>query len=189
MQRGAGRAEGAGDARGAHLSLYGIPRMFDRRRGGYDEGMKLHEFLDAVLLSNPKEWRRVDHPHNAAREGGLEHGVLTTDLRVWMSVNRSINDNFVEPWANAFPDPHAQSFYADLMFGASPVLNVPLVQVDGRGVVPLPKAVAGPGGQREAGKGFVHVARIAHRIMGGAWDFDDYLNRAGIVEVDPPWDR
>ncbi|MBI3740926.1 MAG: hypothetical protein HY257_04115 [Chloroflexi bacterium] len=49
-------------------------------------------------------------------------------------------EDFVEPWANRFPDPHATGYWCNLYFGSTLVRKFVLVSVDGgRALLPLPR--------------------------------------------------
>ena len=43
----------------------------------------------------------------------------------------TINDNFLEPWANGFPDPRARGNIADVFYNSALVLREHYVVVDG----------------------------------------------------------
>lgn len=64
---------------------------------------------------------------------------LKNNLAISLRYGISHNDNFVEKWANSFPDEHAKSFYIELFYNENVVYRNVVVSVDGgRGLILLP---------------------------------------------------
>jgi hypothetical protein len=112
------------------------------------------------------------------------------DLRVSVSTGITHNDDFIEEWANQFPDKHASSSFVDFFFCNQLVFRDIYVVVDGgRCRIPLPK---------------IHVNNETYKIERltvsrqkyeffkllngeGNTEYDRYFRRTGIEIVDEPW--
>jgi hypothetical protein len=119
--------------------------------------------------------------------------VYKPDLTISMAFGLESNDEFVEPWANRFPDPNASSHYIDFFFGSNLIHRGLYVSVDGgRADLPLPRP---------------HYSKIDHKLervtittkqdsffrlfnqFEAQKDYDSYRERAGFEIEEGAWPR
>jgi len=91
-----------------------------------------------IMHSNPKS----DWHFNAVNFKDTVTYRNDVNLRIEINYNDEGKqcEDFVEPWANCFPDPHATGYWCDIFFGLSRIERTILVGVDGaRAMLPIPK--------------------------------------------------
>lgn len=168
--------------------------------------MTLHDVIDTVIDSSTDDWHKIvcwganSGPSYHSRftfydtwEG--QQGILSEDshsnvaiyipdVSITLGFGLKSLDNFQEPWANNFPDPHASSSYVDIFYNKTLVFRDLYVVVDGgRSYLPLPKrrdALEVPRRRHD-------FIRLVDSLSGAVSDFDDYFERAKFQIVDDPW--
>jgi hypothetical protein len=91
-----------------------------------------------ILRSNPKtDW----HANSLSWKSTVTY---RTDVNLRIEINYDDEGvqqkNFVEPWANRFPDKSATGYWCDIYFGLSHIERTILVSVDGgRAMLPIPR--------------------------------------------------
>lgn len=99
--------------------------------------MKLEELLKTIEESDASEWTVFDRPTFAQDiqqiSGGLHqvpwvevhehHSLLSyrSDLRISIALGLTHRTDFVEDWAQSFPDKHASSSWVDFRYNGVPV--------------------------------------------------------------------
>ena len=102
--------------------------------------------------------------------------VYKPDLSVTLAWGMTINDNFLEPWANGFPDPRARGNIADVFYNSALVLREHYVVVDGgRAYLPMPDTETLEVARRPA-----DFVRLLSSLTHHPQIFDDYMTRARI---------
>lgn len=164
--------------------------------------MKLKELMDLIINSTFDQWYMI--PTCNADSGpsyhdkyffNEENGVLRheehsriiiykPDISITISSGLSMNDDFVEPWANKFAVTNASSSFADVFFNNSLVFRTHYVIVDGgRCRLPMPKSANDLSVQRN----YVKFVRLVEYTPDMDSQFDKYFKRAGLIEVDEEW--
>ena len=91
-----------------------------------------------ILRSNPKtDW----HANSLSWKSTVTYRA-DVNLRIEINYNDEgiQQKNFVEPWANCFPDKSATGYWCDIYFGLSHIERTILVSVDGgRAMLPIPR--------------------------------------------------
>lgn len=131
----------------------------NRLRGDF---MNLKDFLQEIINSEVEDWTvnscwgagagpsyfnqflvwntRDDAFHNLEINSHSMVGSYKKNLSISIAWGLEHNDNFVEKWANSFPDSRASSSFVDFFYNGVLVLREIIVSVDGgRCYIPLPK--------------------------------------------------
>lgn len=101
--------------------------------------MSLDEMLTFIEDSNPNsDWKRFGTNY-------VSESVLIEDPRLRLTIHHDESgkqcEDFKEPWANEFPDPHARGYWVDISYDRALIDRVILVSVDGgRAMLPVPKS-------------------------------------------------
>lgn len=115
---------------------------------------------------------------------------LKSDLSIGMEWGITHNDNFVEEWANKFPDKKATSHFIDFFYNGMLVHRDVYVSVDGgRCEIPLPEVEYNGDGSikkltitRNEYNLFEHINKLFATSY-----FDQYISNAGIEIIDVKW--
>jgi hypothetical protein len=173
--------------------------------------MTLDEYKTKILGSTEEDWTRIscwgagagpsfrDAVHVWAKGSGEFHNLevdshsevlsLKPDLLISVACGITHNDDFIEDWANSFPDKHASSAFVDFFYANQLIFRDIYVSVDGgRCRLPLPDINFDKSNQNAK---FLTVPRDKFqffRILNNAnYDYDSYISRAGIKVVDAEW--
>lgn len=127
--------------------------------------------------------------HNIEIDSHAEIFSLKSNLSVSVACGITHNDDFVEEWANSFPDKHASSSFVDFFYCNQLVYRDIYVVVDGgRCRIPLPEMKFN---EKTHEVELLSVPREKYefyRLLNGTgYDYDSYFERTGIVVVDEPW--
>lgn len=173
--------------------------------------MNLEEFQNTIINTDPKDWNNIScwgagsgpsfrdsfsvwtkgsgEFHNIEIDSHAEIYSLKSNLLISVASGISHNDDFIEEWANSFPDKHASSSFVDFFYSNQLVYRDIYVSVDGgRCAIPLPDIKF----DQEKGKlPKLTVPRDKYRFFrllnGAGYDYADYFSRTGIEIVDEPW--
>ncbi len=135
------------------------PATFDRLRRlkpTAEAHLTLEELMKAIEESDPSDWNYIQRPVFAqdiqhVSGGGHpvpwveieEHSsllVFRKDLRISIAMGLRHSTEFLEDWAQKFPDKHATSTWVDFRYNGVPVLRELTVHVDGaRAALPPPR--------------------------------------------------
>ncbi|GED14806.1 hypothetical protein [Aneurinibacillus migulanus] len=177
--------------------------------------MNLTEFMDKVLTAQKEDWTinvcwgggsgpsyynnitvwktGDDEFHSLDIDSHSTVASLKTDLSISLAWGMEHRDNFMEEWANKFPDPKATSSFIDFFYNGTLVYRDIYVTVDGGRVsIPLP--------DREIDDKTYEVTRYSipkkkyelFKLINGSgstYDYDNYIQRAGIEIVDDKWPK
>jgi hypothetical protein len=125
--------------------------------------------------------------HNLEMRTHSSVATFKQDISVSFAWGMQSNDDFMEDWANKFPDSHASSYYIDFFYHGSLIARELGVSVDGgRVTLPLP--------DRDIDSRTYETRRLTVtsqmnsilkliNSMTSSYDYDEYLKRAGIVVV------
>lgn len=174
--------------------------------------MKIVEFEKLIVESDSEDWIEIPcwgsgsgpsffnsfnvWTHGNGGFAGLEtdshHEVMSfkADLRIGVACGISHNSDFIEEWANNFPNRKATSGFVDFFFNGMLVFRDIYVAVDGgRCRLPLPK--------QEINDKTLVVERLTvskrkskffSLLNGGDGPgYSNYLERSGIQLIDTPW--
>jgi hypothetical protein len=162
--------------------------------------MRLNELIERVAQSEPKDWHAI-HGHPTYRDNlegvrsGAQHWIeihshhsvatFVPDASITMAWGLQVIDDFKEPWANTFSDPHASSANVDVFYNGALVYRALYILVDGaRCYLPLPDQRQQPGGVPEL---YARFIKLLDRIAGQD-QFDEYFQRAGLARMpERPW--
>lgn len=152
--------------------------------------MDFAAYAEAVLSSSATEWNKVGvgGVRGGEAAGGYDTiAVFKPDLSISLAWAIKVTENFQEPWANKFPDPHAASYYVDMRYHGMLVHRVLFVAVDGfRAMLPLALQADFP----VVAARYSQFMRLVNVLAGIGDDvYDQYLHRAGFVTTDEPWPR
>jgi hypothetical protein len=133
--------------------------------------MQHGNIIRAVLGSHP------EHDWLSATRRGITTYYHQQDTDLRLEVGYDDDDvhtrDFIEPWANGFPNPKATSYYAYLYYGATLIEDFIVVYVDGgRLALPLPQ------------NGTNDVPQLRYRIaqiIDGGGALDQYMKQAGLI--------
>jgi hypothetical protein len=132
--------------------------------------MRLGDFMGTINGSVRDDWTLVV-------EG---HAVMGNDIRISFKFGERESDVFQEPWATSFPDSHAYAINVGFYFCDALVFTEDCVLVDGgRVILPMPDIAD----SLDVSADRAARARIAQGIRGIAYDFDQYVSRAGLSVV------
>ncbi len=101
---------------------------------------------------------------------------LRSNLAITIAWGLTSNEDFIEPWANSFPNPKASSSYVDFFYAGSMIYRDIYVTVDGGRVrLPLPDD---RDGKLVAPSSYVELCRLLMSFE-GAFDqlLDNYISR------------
>jgi hypothetical protein len=117
---------------------------------------------------------------------------LKKNLLVSVATGITHNDDFIEPWANKFPDPQATSAYVDFFYAGTLVFRDIFVAVDGgRCRLPLPRQHINQRTQKVERLTVPEPKSIFYLLLNeisGAHDYYHYLNQSGIeIDDQSPW--
>lgn len=119
---------------------------------------------------------------------------LKSDLDISLAFGLDCNKDFVEAWANGFPDPKASSHFVDFFFRGSLVHRDVYVTVDGgRGNLPLPIVEYNDDYSKIISLTVTQDAdsfyRLFNQLENTSYEYDDYRKRAGIEVIPGSWPK
>lgn len=132
--------------------------------------MKYDELLQLVSSSDHDDWFYVQGLSDRWLFGHKQD--VSVQLQMMLGENSLHTAEFVAPWANAFANPDARVYWADLYYQSVPVKRIPLVYVDGgKAGLPMPAE-----GTQEVEPLDFKVAQVfdAHGHL------DSYMSQAGL---------
>jgi hypothetical protein len=137
----------------------------------------LDEILNTVLESSPADWEYIADWQGDANP---ERAVFRLDLGVALEWGRTVTDPVFELWTERFSDKHAVGLYVDVLYYGAVIFRDYVISVDGgRCILPHPKFDDSGGWTATARQ--EALARTVHGLAGGSYDFDDYMQRSGIM--------
>lgn len=127
--------------------------------------------------------------HNIEIESHAEIFSLKSNLLVSVACGLTHNDDFIEDWANSFPDKKASSSFVDFFYSNQLVYRDIYVSVDGgRCSIPLPEMKFDESTDEVKALTVQREKYEFYRLLNGTgYDYDSYMQRTGIVVVDEPW--
>lgn len=173
--------------------------------------MTLDEYKAKILAATYDDWTRIscwgagagpsfrDALSAWTKGGGEFHNLeidshsevlsLKSDLLISVACGITHNDDFIEKWANSFPDKHASSSFVDFFYANQLVFRDIYVSVDGgRCRLPLPDINLNC---FESDVQSLSVSDEKYRFFrilnGTSHEYDNYLARAGITVVAAKW--
>lgn len=137
------------------------------------------KFEISTRIGPARSWELevLSHSHTAA---------LKDNLAITIAWGLSANEDFQEPWANGFADPHATSSHVDFFYHGALVYRELYVTVDGGRVsLPLPEQRSG---QLVVAENYAKVVALLNSLEGPyADEFERYMTEAGIVRANEVW--
>lgn len=113
------------------------------------------------------------------------------DLSIYFAWGISHNDNFVESWANKFPDKRAMSIFVDFFYNNNLVYRDIGVAVDGgRCYVPLPDLEINSKENKVERYTVPKIKYDFFRLLNAltsTYDYDRYFDGTGIQIIDGKW--
>lgn len=126
--------------------------------------------------------------HNIEIDSHAEIFSLKSDLNISIACGISHNDDFIEEWANSFPDKKASSSFVDFFYCNQLVFRDIYVSVDGgRARIPLPDMEFNHKEQKVARYTVPRKKYSFFSLLNGGDDYNRYFDRTGIAIVDQPW--
>lgn len=172
--------------------------------------MNLNEYKSLILNTVDKDWTKIGCSgagagpsyknsmsvwnkgdgefHNIEVESHYEILSLKKDLLISVARGITHNDDFVEEWANSFPDSHATSSFIDFFYSNQLIYRDIYVSVDGgRANLPLPSMKFDKSynliGLEVASEKYEFFKNINNDIS----EYERYLSMAKIEIVDKEW--
>lgn len=176
--------------------------------------MTLEEYEAKILASTEKDWTRINcwgagagpsfknafsvwttgsgDFYKSEVDSHNEVLSLKSDLLISVACGITHNDDFIEDWANSFPDAKASSAFVDFFYMNQLVFRDIYVTVDGgRCRLPLPEINYSFSNDFNPDKKRLTVPQGKYQFFGilnyAEYDYDEYLRRAGIEIVDTKW--
>jgi hypothetical protein len=114
---------------------------------------------------------------------------LKTDLLVSVACGITHNDDFIEDWANSFPDKKASSSFVDFFYCNQLVYRDIYVSVDGgRCRIPLPDMKFNSSTHKvELLTVPIEKYEFFKLLNGTGSDYESYFQRTNIKAVNEPW--
>ena len=104
--------------------------------------MNLEQLLETIVSSSRDDWHTIAGPGVDTVQSGSGHSSFAAyipDVAITLAWGLHCNDDFQEPWANHFPDPHAASEFVDVLYNGAHAYRDSYVSVDGhRSLLPIP---------------------------------------------------
>lgn len=116
-------------------------------------------------------------------------GAFKKDLSITIAYGLTSNDDFIEKWANQFPNPHASSHYIDFFYNNALVFRETYLVVDG-GRCKLPIPSFGDNGELVVSRKYSDFIKFLQRLSSGSetdQTFDSYFGRTEIKIIETPW--
>jgi hypothetical protein len=158
----------------------------------------LPALIDRIVMSQPSDWNVIGgrpsysdefHQLQSGNRKWLEirsHYTVAAfmpDVSITLAWGLPVVDDFREPWANTFPNPHASSHFLDVFYNGALVFRALYVNVDGgRASLPLPLKHYG-GAVPLRYSAFISLLDRLDRSS----QFPSYFERAGLKSVDAEW--
>ena len=173
--------------------------------------MTLEEFKNIILNTEPEDWTNIScwgagsgpsfresfsvwtkgsgEFHNIEIESHSEILSLKLNLDISVACGITHNDDFIEDWANSFPDKKASSSFVDFFYCNQLVYRDIYVSIDGgRSRIPLPDIKLNDS-LEEIEKFTVPREKFEFYKMlnGTGFDYEQYFKRTGIEIIEEPW--
>ncbi len=173
--------------------------------------MTLDEYKILILSASPDQWNKMGcwgagsgpsfrdsfsvwtkgsgEFHNIEINSHSEVYSLKTDLLVSIACGITHNDDFIEDWANSFPDKKASSSFIDFFYCNQLVYRDIYVSVDGgRCRIPLPDVKLNSSTyQLEKFTVPLEKYQFFKLLNGSGSDYESYFQRTDIETVNEPW--
>lgn len=160
--------------------------------------MTLDELFDTIEESEASDWTHIDRPVFAQDMQQLsggghavpwievdEHDSLLSfrhDLSISIALGLTHRKEFIENWAQGFPDKSASSVWVDFRYNGVPVFRALRVVVDGgRAGLPCPAP-----GSMEVSERQYRVFELIDNVIGSG-RMGEYFKRAGLKTVALRW--
>ena len=137
--------------------------------------MKYDELLQLVSTSDHGDWYFVAGLTDRWIFGLKEN--VSVQLQMMLGEASLHTAEFVAPWANAFANPDARVYWADLYYQSVPVKRFPLVFVDG-GKAGLPMPV-------DETTEVEHLDYCVAQVFDADRQLDTYMAQAGLTVRKP----
>jgi len=175
--------------------------------------MDLNEYMRRIISSAPTSWTTIfcgahgggpsyrDQfsvwSDGSQKFAGLDlqsHSVVASfrgDLSISLAWGLEDNPDFSEGWTRKFPNTQAPSSFLDFFYNGALVWREELIAVDGgRCYLPLPALPADGEADGVNGiglpRGKSDVIRLVNSLT-SIYDYDQYLEKAGLQVTDEPW--
>jgi len=133
--------------------------------------MQYDEILQQVASSKHDDWYFVAGLSDRWLFG--LKGNVSIQLQMMLGDASLHTEEFVAPWANAFPNPDARVYWADLYFQSVPIHRFPLVFVDGgKAGLPMP--------QDEESMAVDKLSYAVAEVFDADGQLDSYMDQAGL---------
>lgn len=175
--------------------------------------MRLEDYLQEVINSNEEDWSVIScwgagsgpsyldqftvwnkgnkEFHNIEIESHSMVASYKKNLSISIAWGLRHNDNFIEEWANKFPDSKAMSSYLDFFYNGVLVLREIIVSVDGgRCYLPLPKREIDDTNYTTKRLYISNVKSDFVRMLNSfsnTRDYERYLKESGIELINGSW--
>ncbi len=101
--------------------------------------MTKNKYFDILFSHSKKNNWTFNDEYDKINDLFLDIAILNEDLDIKIEYGRIHEKNFIETWANEWPDPKASSYYVDFYYNSTKVDSYVIVCIDGfRGKILLP---------------------------------------------------
>ena len=160
----------------------------------------LSALIDRIVMSQPSDWNVIGgrpsyrdefHQLQSGNRKWLEirsHYTVAAfmpDVSITVAWGLPVVDDFREPWANTFPNPHASSHFLDVFYNGALVLRKQYVSVDG-GLAMVPLSLARDQLVVPVAY-YMFITLLDHLTWSMPSRPPDYFERAGLQIVNTPW--
>lgn len=173
--------------------------------------MTLDEYKKLIVASSLEDWTNItcwgagsgpsyrDAVSVWTKGGGEFHNIevnshgeifsLKSDLLVSVACGLTHNDDFIEKWANSFPNKRASSSFVDFFYANQLVYRDIYVAVDGgRCKIPLPEMRFDESTHKVEALVVPREKYNFFRLLNGTdYNYENYFKRTGIMIVDESW--
>lgn len=173
--------------------------------------MTLEEYKDLILSASLEDWNNIGcwgagtgpsfrdsfsvwtkgagEFHNIEIDSHCEVYSLKKNLSVSVACGIKHNDDFIEDWANSFPDTRASSAFVDFFYNNQLVYRDIYVSVDGgRCRIPLPDMKFNSSTHQVEKLTIPREKYKFFKLLNGLGnDYESYFHRTKIEVVDEPW--
>ena len=173
--------------------------------------MTLYEIIKVISESNSDDWNEIGcwgygagpsykdkflfnevydgSPNILTVDSHSDVSVYKKDLSITMAYGLTSNDDFIETWANQFPNSHASSKFIDIFYNNALVFRETYLVVDG-GRCKLPIPSYNQEGGLIVSRGYYNFIKFLEILSSGAMsstNFDSYFDRTKIIIEDKEW--
>jgi hypothetical protein len=173
--------------------------------------MTLKELIQTILKSDSSDWNEIScwgafsgpsykdkfafynvyegEPNILHVDSHHTIAAYKNNLSITLAYGLTSNDEFIEEWANQFPNPSASSHFIDLFYNNSLVFRETYLVVDG-GRCKLPIPSYGVDQELVVAQEYYNFIKLIQRLSSGAssdQNFESYFNRTGIKIIESSW--